>query len=139
VYCAFIQLDLILGLVPVELRMLLDKKKVVVTVDNRSHNRVVLVGVNTGDRPGLLLDISKCLLKLDLQVHRTEASVFDEQSVSVWRCNHFGSKEYDEDQISAMLNVRVSSTPPVVTCALFEDSRSLAISFAGNSREQQRR
>ena len=137
-YCAFIQLDLILGLVPVELRMLLDKKKVVVTVDNRSHNRVVLVGVNTGDRPGLLLDISKCLLKLDLQVHRTEASVFDEQSVSVWRCNHFGSKEYDEDQISGMLNVRVS-TPPVVTCALFVDSRSLAISFAGNSREQQRR
>ena len=137
-YCAFIQLDLILGLVPVELSMLPDKKKVVVTVDNRSHNRVVLVGVNTGDRPGLLLDISKCLLKLDLQVHRTEASVFDEQSVSVWRCNHFGSKEYDEDQISGMLNVRVS-TPPVVTCALFVDSRSLAISFAGNSREQQRR
>ena len=137
-YCALIQLDLILGLVPVELRMLLDKKKVVVTVDNRSHNRVVLVGVNTGDRPGLLLDISNFLLKLELQVHRTEASVFDEQSVSVWRCSHFGSKEYDEDQISAMLNVRVS-TPPVVTCALFEDSRSLAISFAGNSRGRQRR
>ena len=118
--------------------MLLDNKKIVVTADNRSHNRIVLVGVNTSDRPGLLLDISKCLLKLDLQVHRTEAAVLDEQSVSVWRCNHFGSKEYDEDQISGMLNVRVS-TPPVVTCALFVDSRSLAISFAGNSREQQRR
>ncbi len=131
--------DLIQGLAPVEFRMLLDNKKIVVTADNRSHNRIVLVGVNTSDRPGLLLDISKCLLKLDLQVHRKESAVIDEQSVSVWRCNHFGSKEYDEDQISAMLNVRVYSTPPVVTCALFEDSRSLAISFAGNSRGQQRR
>ena len=118
--------------------MLLDKKKIVVTADNRSHDRVVLVGVNTSDRPGLLLDISKCLLKLDLQVHRTEAAVLDEQSVSVWRCNHFGSKEYDEDQILAMLNVRVFK-PPVVTSVLFEDSRLFAISFAGNSRGQKQR
>jgi len=91
----------------------------VVTADNRSHNHIVLVGVNTIDCPGLLLDISKCLLQLDLQVHHTEATVLDEQSVSVWRCSHIKNEEYDVDHISAMLNVRVA-TPHVVTCILYK-------------------
>jgi predicted amino acid-binding ACT domain protein len=86
---------------------LLDMKQIVVTPDNRSHSCLVLIGVNTRDRPGLLLDISKCLLQLKLQVHRTEAAVHDEQSVSVWRCSNIESKESDAEQILAMLNVRV--------------------------------
>ena len=39
--------------------------KVVVTVD---HDLVV-VGINARDRPGLLLDVSKGLLQLSLQLH----------------------------------------------------------------------
>jgi hypothetical protein len=91
----------------------------VVTADNRSHNHIVLVGVNTIDCPGILLDILKCLLKLNLQVHHTEAAVLDEQLVSVWRCSHIENEEYDVDHILAMLNVR-GATPHIVTCALFK-------------------
>jgi predicted amino acid-binding ACT domain protein len=109
--------------------MLLDKKKIVVTADNRSHNRIVLVGVNTSDRPGLLLDISQCLLQLDLEVHHTEAAVFDEQSVSVWRCSHIENKEYDANQISAMLNVSVATPPVVMYLRTIQVPRSLVFFF----------
>ena len=45
--------------------------QVVVTVD---HDLVV-IGVNAQDRPGLLLDLSKGLLRLNLTLRHTEASV----------------------------------------------------------------
>ena len=59
-------------------------------------------------RPGLLLDISKGLLRLNLQVHRTEAVVVGERSVSVWRCDYLEKTETDREKISAVLSVRVS-------------------------------
>jgi predicted amino acid-binding ACT domain protein len=82
-------------------------KQIVVTQDNRSKSSMVLIGVNARDRPGLLRDISKCLLQLKLQVHRVEAAVHDEQSISVWRCSNIENDELDTEQISAKLNVRV--------------------------------
>lgn len=129
--------DIIQGLAPVEFRSLLDMKQIVVTPDNRSKSSIVLIGVNARDRPGLLLDISKCLLQLKLQVHRTEAAVHDEQSISVWRCSNIDDNELDTEQISAKLNVRVYS------CLRFLDTRCsrihdhFAVSFAGDPRRQQ--
>ena len=73
----FLRSDIIHGIATVDGSALLDMKKIVVTPDNRSHSSTVLIGVNARDRPGLLLDISKCLLRLKFQVHRTEAAVHD--------------------------------------------------------------
>ena len=61
--------------------------KIVVTVDRN----LVVVGVDAQDRPGLLLDISKGLLRLKLQLHHTEAAVVDERSLSIWRCECMGT------------------------------------------------
>ena len=54
--------------------------------------RLVLVGINARDRPGLLLDISKGLLRLELQLRHTEAAVVDERSISIWRCEFLGTQ-----------------------------------------------
>mmetsp|Transcript_25509 Transcript_25509/g.54881 ORF Transcript_25509/g.54881 Transcript_25509/m.54881 type:complete len:1149 (+) Transcript_25509:308-3754(+) len=60
--------------------------KVVVAVDAQDLEDVVLVGINANDRPGLLLEISRGLHTLGLQLHHTEASVIKSRSVSIWRC-----------------------------------------------------
>jgi UTP:GlnB (protein PII) uridylyltransferase len=98
--------DIIHGVAPVKsMKLHYDEraKIVIATADNRS--RSLLIGINARDRPGLLLDISKCLLRLNLQQHRTEAAVFDGRSISVWRCTCVEDKEPDSEQISAMLSV----------------------------------
>jgi UTP:GlnB (protein PII) uridylyltransferase len=82
-----------------------DKSAQVVVTTNRG---LVLIGVNAPDRPGLLLDISKGLLQLNLQLHHTEAAVVGERSVSVWRCAHLEDKETDTEEIRVVLSVRVS-------------------------------
>lgn len=78
--------DIIHGLSPVESSMLqIDKPaQIIIASDGRSSHRLVLIGVNTPDRPGLLLDISKGLLRLNLQVHRTEAVVLGEHSSIIY-------------------------------------------------------
>ena len=131
--------DIIHGGAPVKSMKLHNDERakiVIATADNRS--RSLLIGINARDRPGLLLDISKCLLELKLQVHRTEAAVCDEQSVSIWRCSHIENDEFDAEQISAMLRVSVSMSP-LFGCTLFKDLRSVAVSCADASRKQQRR
>ena len=60
--------------------------KVVVSIDTQDFDDVVIVGVNVFDRPGLLLDISRGLHSLGLQLHHTEASVIQGRSISIWRC-----------------------------------------------------
>lgn len=60
--------------------------KVVVVIDTQDLEDVVIVGVNVNDRPGLLLDISRGLHSLGLQLHHTEAAVILNRSISVWRC-----------------------------------------------------
>jgi hypothetical protein len=56
--------------------------KVVVT----SERGNVIVGVDSEDRPVLLLHISKGLLRLKLTLRHSEASVVAERSISIWRC-----------------------------------------------------
>ena len=60
--------------------------KVVVAIDTQDLEDVVIVGINAVDRPGLLLDISRGLHSLGLQLHHTEASVILGRSISIWRC-----------------------------------------------------
>lgn len=80
--------DIIQGVAPAKsIKLLADERAEIVfsKADNRSNDSL-LIGINARDRSGLLLDISKSLLQLDLQVHRTEAAVIDGRSISVWRC-----------------------------------------------------
>jgi predicted amino acid-binding ACT domain protein len=130
--------DIIQGLEPIEYLTLYEDKptQIVIATDNRDSSRLVLIGVNTRDRPGLLLDISKGLSRLNLHLHRTEAAVLGEQSVSVWRCSYLEDKETDEEQISVVLSVSVST--PLFGPSLSRTYDHVLISFAGDSRGQQR-
>jgi len=59
-----------------------DPPKIVVAVEGH----IVMVGINTRNRPGLLLDISSCLHRdLHLDLCHTEAAVIGKRSVSIWR------------------------------------------------------
>ncbi len=69
------------------------------------ENDLVLIGVDVRDRPGLLLDISKALASLNLNIRHTEASVVGQRSVSVWRCELVDSDILDLDAIWSVLNV----------------------------------
>ena len=74
--------------------------KVVVTSDHE----FVVVGVNAQDRPGLLLDISKGLLRLNLSLRHTEARVVAQRSISIWRCELLDSELPDLEEIWSVLN-----------------------------------
>ena len=45
-----------------------------------------VLAIDAPDRPGLLLDISKCLVRLKLDARHTEAAVRGIRSLSIWRC-----------------------------------------------------
>ncbi|CAJ1949845.1 unnamed protein product [Cylindrotheca closterium] len=74
--------------------------KVVVT----SENELVVIGIDANDRPGLLLDISKGLLRLNLSFRHTEASVVHQRSISIWRCEHLETQIPDLEEIWSVLN-----------------------------------
>ena len=95
--------------------------QIVIAADNRSSSRLVLIGVNARDRPGLLLDISKCLLRLNLQQHRTEAIVLEERSISVWRCTYMENEETDAEEISAVLSVSAETSLQCLDYSLVND------------------
>lgn len=78
--------------------------QIAIATESRSGHGLILIGVNVPDRPGLLLDFCKGLLRLNLQVHRTEAVVVGERSVSVWRCDYLEKTETDREKISAVLS-----------------------------------
>ncbi|KAL3922634.1 MAG: hypothetical protein SGILL_002104 [Bacillariaceae sp.] len=80
--------------------------KVVVT----SEHGYVIVGIDTRDRPGLLLDISKGLLRLNLTLRHSEASVVADRSISIWRCEVIGSELPDLEEIWSVMNVLLEST-----------------------------
>ena len=82
--------------------------QLVVATDSRYSGRLVLIGVNVPDRPGLLPDVFKGLFQLNLQVHHMEAAVLRDRSVSVWRCEFLENKETDVEEIRVVLRVRVS-------------------------------
>jgi len=96
--------DIIQALEPIESVMIRNDMPAQIVVAN-DFRGLVLVGINAPDRPGLLLDISKGLLRLDLQLHHSEAAVVNDRSVSVWRCEYLEKKETDAEEIWAVLSV----------------------------------
>ncbi len=74
--------------------------KVVVT----SEHDFVIVGINARDRPGLLLDISKGLLQLNLTLRHSEASVIGSRSISIWRCEVIEAELPDVEEIWSVMN-----------------------------------
>ena len=78
-----------------------DPAKVIVTADRD----LIVIGVNARDRPGLLLDVSKALLRLNLSLRHTEASVVGPRSLSIWRCELIDSDLPDFEEIWSVLNV----------------------------------
>lgn len=78
--------------------------KVVVVLDTTDLQDMVLVGINANDRPGLLLDISRGLHSLGLQLHHTEAAVIQNRSVSIWRCEVRNNAHSDSDEIWSVLS-----------------------------------
>ena len=84
-----------------------------------SESELVVVGVNANDRPGLLLDISKGLLRLNLSLRHTEASVVQSRSISIWRCELINSELPDLEEIWSVLT------------ALLENDRSRGVKQRG--------
>lgn len=85
--------------------------KIVVHVDSKynSTQTLVVVAVDAPDRPGLLLDISKTLIRMGLNFHKTEAMAIEGRSLSLWRCEVMKDGVSDIEEIwsvlSAMLEV----------------------------------
>jgi hypothetical protein len=79
--------------------------KVVVT----SEHGFVIVGVDARDRPGLLLDISKGLLRLNLTLRHSEASVVGDRSISIWRCEVIEAELPDLEEIWSVMNALLDS------------------------------
>ena len=73
------------------------------------ENELVTIGVDVRDRPGLLLEISKALISLRLNIRHTEASVVNKRSISIWRCELIDSDILDLDAIWSVLNVSVDT------------------------------
>lgn len=67
-------------------------------------SRFVVVAISTPDRPGLLLDVSKTLIRLGLNFHKTEAMVVDGRSLSLWRCEVLEDGVSDIEEIWSVLN-----------------------------------
>jgi len=109
--------------------------KVVVLVDTQDLDDVVLAGVNTIDRPGLMLDISRTLHSLGLQLHHTEASVIRNRSISIWRCALIdgGADNPNEAEMQAVLSSMLlleggagaakQRGLPVIRCLVTDESR----------------
>lgn len=84
-----------------------DKDRIVVAID--SENNAVLIGIDTRDRSGLLLDVAKCLSRLHLELHHTEAAVIGNRSLSIWRCEEtHASSSSSLEEIWSVLNMLLS-------------------------------
>ena len=77
---------------------------VVVAEENINFSSIILIAIDAPDRPGLLKDISKALLKLHLHLHHTEASVHYQRSMSVWKCEPLSGHTVELEEISTALN-----------------------------------
>ncbi len=84
--------------------------RIVVVVDTNEEQRpLVVVAINTRDRPGLLLDISRGLLRLGIQLHHSEASVIEARSISIWRCEILEGGVSNIEEIWDSLNALLDS------------------------------
>eukprot|EP00815_Leptocylindrus_aporus_P010771 CAMPEP_0116064282 /NCGR_PEP_ID=MMETSP0322-20121206/8999_1 /TAXON_ID=163516 /ORGANISM="Leptocylindrus danicus var. apora, Strain B651" /LENGTH=1125 /DNA_ID=CAMNT_0003550225 /DNA_START=115 /DNA_END=3489 /DNA_ORIENTATION=- len=89
-----------------------DPSKIIIVKDVNvkiGDKPMVLVAINTRDRPGLLLDISKGLLRLSLQLHHSEAAVIGSRSLSVWRCEELEGAEASIEESWSVLNAMLES------------------------------
>ncbi len=73
------------------------------------EHHVVVIGIEALDKPGLLLDVSKCLSGLNLNLLHTEASVVGKRSLSIWRCELVGTDVPDLEEIWSVLDVSVQT------------------------------
>lgn len=88
-----------------------DPSKIIVVNDKQQNGKpLIIIGVNTRDRPGLLHDISKGVIRLNLQCRSTEAAVVDSRSISIWRCEFIGDGKLDIDEVWSILNALLEST-----------------------------
>eukprot|EP00977_Amphora_coffeiformis_P021935 scaffold10085_cov168-Amphora_coffeaeformis.AAC.6 len=76
--------------------------RVVVT---QADEGLIVIAIDCPDRSGLLLDISKCLARLQLEVHHTEAKVRSDRSLSVWRCETLASSVNSNDFVSEIWSI----------------------------------
>ena len=87
------------------------------------ENGIVVVGVNSADRPGLLLDISKALLVLNLMLNHSEASVVGDRSVSVWRCGVIdGKKSPEMGELWTVLHEMLENDPEMAEIGYTKES-----------------
>ena len=65
--------------------------RVVVTEDVNHSEGALLVGIDCPDHAGLLMEISSALFQLGLKLRHSEAAVFEDRSLSIWRCESVGT------------------------------------------------
>ena len=82
---------------------------IVVASDSHDKHGTILVGVDAPDRAGLLLDISKGFLRLNLQLRHTEAKVLGDRSLSIWRCECIETELPDLDEVWSVLSALLRS------------------------------
>jgi K+/H+ antiporter YhaU regulatory subunit KhtT len=78
-----------------------DKDRIIVTID---RDNLVVIAVDTVDRSGLMLDISKCLARLELELHHTEAAVVGTRSLSIWRCECSNHLSHSSEEIWSIVD-----------------------------------
>ena len=82
---------------------------IVVASDSHDKHGTILVGIDAPDRAGLLLDISKGFLRLNLQLRHTEAKVLGDRSLSIWRCECIETELPDLDEVWSVLSALLRS------------------------------
>jgi di/tricarboxylate transporter len=87
--------------------------RVVVTKDVNHSDGALIVGIDCLDRPGLLMEISSALFELGLKLRHSEAAVFDDRSLSIWRCESLGSSMPEHGEVWSVLSyvLRESEQP----------------------------
>jgi len=81
------------------------RDRIIITVDQKT----IVIGIETADRSGLLLDLSKCLARLQMELHHTEAAVKHGRSLSIWRCGSSNLSQEFEAEIYSVLHALLSS------------------------------
>eukprot|EP00804_Cyclotella_cryptica_P014771 CCRYP_017400-RB/>CCRYP_017400-RB protein AED:0.13 eAED:0.13 QI:0/0.75/0.2/1/1/0.8/5/0/984 len=81
-----------------------------VVVTNQDDQGLVVVAIDTLDRPGLLLDISKCLARLHLECHNAEAAARCSRSLSIWRCEPSFDVDYSINEIWSVTYLLLSTS-----------------------------
>ena len=81
----------------------IDPPQIVVANDIAAGKALLAIGVSCLDRDGLLHDLSKGIVQLQLQCHHTEAKVIGQRSFSIWRCECL--KQVDVEEIWVVMKV----------------------------------